>query len=427
MSTIKAVLRMFAIATFCFAVPTLAKPHDVSVGDEIIYTGGLIWKDGSFVPADIATAGGIIVNSESLVAPRRVSLDGQYIVPAYGNAHAHLTSPRKSSSDYFLSNGVFYVLNPNTIIMDAEAKAFFARRDTFDVAVAQGGITSPGGHPEALYVDVLTQFAYPGKTRDYFFGNAFHYGRNPEEIAQSLDTLAAQGADYVKAYLLYSEEFEQRSKDPKYRGYFGLDPKNVKTLVKLASERNLRVGFHVETIADLLAATKAGAHSVMHMPGHSSYAPPLGAGNLRIELTDREAEQVARSGIHLVATYALLGGSKVSEEIRKSVRDTQAANIRKLGKYGAQFLIGTDTRGEIFGEVEWLDALAAMPRTDLLHTLFATGREIFPHRKVGCLDLGCEADFLVLERNPIDQITALREISRRIKAGIEIQIDAESD
>ncbi len=61
--------------------------------------------------------------------------------------------------------------------------------------------------------------------------------------------------------------------------------------------------------------------------------------------------------------------------------------------------------------VDWPDA-------DLLRTwAVETPQAIFPGRKIGRLEPGYEASFLVLDENPIDRLDALRTIRMRVKQG----------
>jgi len=46
-----------------------------------------------------------------------------------------------------------------------------------------------------------------------------------------------------------------------------------------------------------------------------------------------------------------------------------------------------------------------------------TPRVIFPHRKIGALREGYEADFLVLQGNPIKDFTKVLNITMRVKHG----------
>ena len=55
-----------------------------------------------------------------------------------------------------------------------------------------------------------------------------------------------------------------------------------------------------------------------------------------------------------------------------------------------------------------------------LATWIATGRAIFPERKIACFDPGCEASFLIFDHDPRKDITQLLRIRNAVKQGVEI-------
>ena len=46
-----------------------------------------------------------------------------------------------------------------------------------------------------------------------------------------------------------------------------------------------------------------------------------------------------------------------------------------------------------------------------------TPRSIFPHRRIGALEPGFEASFLVLAANPVERFDATKDIRLRVKQG----------
>lgn len=389
----------------------------------VIYENAGVWNGAGFERRELAVRNGRFIGlADAGAEALRIDAGGGFIVPAYGNAHAHLTSPTMQSSWSFIEQGVFYVWNPNTVVMGPEARRFFARPDTFDVRVAQGGITEPGGHPDKLYVDVLARHVYQGRPPEWFLGNAFHYGRTPAEIDAALDRLVQQGADFVKIYLLDSEEYHRRRDDPAYRGLRGLNPANIGHLVAAARGRGLFAAVHVETAADLRTAARNGVAVAAHLPAYWRVATE---GELAARtLSAADAALVARSRMSVVPTYALAlgdgnaGGPGSGRPVsREQVLAVQARNLRLLKQAGVTLLIGTDTRGPIFEEVEHLVNIGALTRLEAVQVALATGRRLFPQRRIGCFEPGCEADFLVIGADPIQDVRALRDIRLRIKAG----------
>jgi imidazolonepropionase-like amidohydrolase len=409
----------------------LAKLRSAGAGEAAtLYDNAMVWTGGGFERRTLAVRGGQFVDPASVSGGERIDLGG-FVVPAYGNAHAHVTNASAQGSWSYLKNGVFYVWNPNTVVMGEKERAFFSRRDTFDVTVAQGGITEPGGHPEKLYVDVLTKFVYPGKTLKDFLGNAFHYGRDEKEIDAALDLLKAQGAEFVKAYLLWSEQYAKRRDDPAFYGHKGLNPINFPYLVAAAHKRGLPVAVHVETAHDLRIAAWSGADIAAHLPGY--WAVTSEDELERRMLSPADAALVAKSGMLLVPTYSVAGDegmgppAKAGADVvsRERIHAMQASNIRLLRQAGARLLIGTDGSGPVFEEAEHLVRIGALTGPEALKIVLETGRHLFPKRRIGCFEPGCEADFLVLSADPSLDISALRSIAKSVKAGTELRAPPE--
>lgn len=399
--------------------------------EDRVYDNGRVWTGSGFETRRLATRDGRFIDPTSVSAAATMTdLNGRFIVPAYGNAHAHVTSPTDQASLAYMRVGVFYVWNPNTVVLGPEARAFFHRPDTYDVAVAQGGITEPGGHPEKLYVEDLARYvpSYRGKTLQDFLGDAFHYGRTPAEIDAALDRLKAQGADMVKSYLLYSEEYDRRRDASEFYGLRGINPANAAYLVAAARERGLPVVFHVETRTDLLTAARAGAHAAVHLP---AYGLTRDADDLKTTvLSAADAVEVARSGMIVVATYGLTPPSYAQRErdgrsdaaLQTMHYAVQAWNLRRLHEAGVPMLTGTDGDGPVFDEIEHLIAIGGLTPAEGLAVVMTTGARLFPQRRIGCFDAGCEADFLALDADPSADIRALRAISLAVKAGRNVPL-----
>lgn len=391
-----------------------------------LYENAQVWTGSGFAPRRLAVRGGRFIDPRRAGRDAaRVDLSGRWVVPGYGNAHAHVTPANAAGSARFLKDGVFYVWNPNTITMSQADKAFLARPENYNVKIAQGGITEPGGHPERLYVDYLAKQVYPGRDRAWFVGNAFHYGSTPAEIDASLDRLREQGAEFVKAYLLHSEEWAKRRGDSKFYGQKGLDPRNMPYLVQAARRRGLWVAAHLETAADLRAAAQAGVKVAAHVPNYHGELK-----NGEAEITEADARLVASRGMLLVPTYSIAALRYVAREgqpapdlaERDRAFERQRVNLERLKRAGATFLVGTDGWGPIFEEPEHWVALGVFTPAEATRAVLETGARLFPERRIGCFRAECEADFLVLGGDPTQDVKALRQIVDRVKAGRTVPV-----
>ena len=52
-----------------------------------------------------------------------------------------------------------------------------------------------------------------------------------------------------------------------------------------------------------------------------------------------------------------------------------------------------------------------------------TPRAVFPQRKIGALEEGYEANFLVLDGNPIEDFSNMRRIRMRVKHSIAVDVN----
>jgi len=113
------------------------------------------------------------------------------------------------------------------------------------------------------------------------------------------------------------------------------------------------------------------------------------------------------------------------EAWKPAMRDNQRANLHTLLDAGVHVALGSDG---LSGERRFVTARSEarfIARHHLLSNLellrawsIDTPRAIFPKRRVGCLDPGCEASFLVLGADPLEDAENLHKISLRVKDGV---------
>ncbi len=391
------------------------------------YIGGRVFDGERFVERALyVSEGSFVAEPPREAVAETIDLAGLYVTPPFSDAHNHVTAPIKMASDYFMKQGVFYVVNPTTIVGPFKGKLdFFDRPETYDVVVSMGGITAPGGHPEKLYVDVLTKFAYPGRTRESFIGDAFHYVTSEAEIAPVLDRLTSQGAEIVKTYLLSSEEFETRNGNPDYYGNTGLDPALYPKIVSAIHDRGLRAFVHVESDYDARVAAEAGVDWLAHLPayGASSDEAELAAASL----SDATVEAIVAADMIVTPTY-LLSATRYARsdaddprlQMRDATEATQRANLKKLKAANVRFAIGTDGAGPPQAEAENLVRLGAFTRAEALRLLTGTAALIYPERDVSCFDPGCEASFLAFDADPLAAPLTAATPVRYLKQGVAL-------
>lgn len=375
------------------------------------------WAGDHFVSGERYLKGGVFVRRTR--ADRTVDLGGAWVTPPFGEAHNHnLDAPAlaRGVSDTYLANGIFYVKNPNSRFANTPAtRALLGKQDTVDAVFAMGGITGTGGHPIRLY-GFLSRWPGPVRDGETFEGDAFHLVNREADIAPVLDTLQAQGADFIKTYLLHSERFDARNGQKAFYGQTGLDPKLYPLVVRAAHARGLRVSVHIESAADFRVAVAAGVDEINHLPGYMWDKEDTPEA---YRLTPADAKAAARAGVVVVSTTVVTDQINVSAERKTAIRALQAANLKTLRAGGVKIALGSDSfMTTARAEARNLIAIGAFDGPTVLKLWIDTApTTIFPDRRIGCLNVGCEADFLVLGADPLADFSATANIHQAWKDG----------
>lgn len=372
------------------------------------------WFDvRGFARASFYAVDGVLVTERPRGPVETVDLMGGYVIPPLADAHNHLPSSRENFSEsnrLLLGSGVYYVLNPNEVAERSNLiRAELGTPYSVDVAFAHAGFTCSGGHPTRLYQQLVDQKIYP-YTRSELEGRAFYSIDSLADIEQKWPQFLATKPDFVKIYLLHSEMY----REPNRRfAQPGMRPEFVAELTRRAHAVGLRVGAHVESAEDFHHAIVGGVDFVMHLPGYWWLPGDTGTEYL---LSEADIGLARLRNVTVVTTIDLADTQRGN---LAQIRGIQAENLRRLKRAGVTIVVGTDTDpGNIASEVEDLQATAVFSNAELLRMLVeTTARSIFPHRKIGRLRAGYEANFLVLRSNPLRSVEALKAVSMRIKHG----------
>jgi imidazolonepropionase-like amidohydrolase len=232
----------------------------------------------------------------------------------------------------------------------------------------------------------------------------------------------------VKIFLLFSEEYGKRLKDPSmYGNHRGIDPKLVPQIVERAHAAHLKVMAHVYTVPDFRVALAAGVDAIQHLPG-IAYDPRLSLDHF--VLTPADAAEAKRRGVTVTPTiYGLAELPQEDPKHAQLIRDRIAIpNLKLLKEAGVPLLLGSDHfRYSPLTELLTMRDLGVFSNRELLDIATrATTVDIFPERRLGRLQDGYEANFLVLEKDPLETLDNLRTISLRVKQGHRLTLPPES-
>lgn len=389
------------------------------------------WFDGrKFVRRKFYTVGGRLTSRRPARVDSVIDLSGKYVVPPFGEAHNHNVeqSPRLDAViRRYLEAGIFYVKNPNSLPGATRALAGKINAPgSLDVAFSGGGLTASGGHPIALAERQISRGNWSKADGE---GGFYFVIDNRADLDRKWQAIINGRPDFIKTYLMYSEEYAKRKGDEAYKDWRGLDPALLPEIVRRAHRAGLRVSAHVETAADFHQALIAGVDEINHLPGfRPEKNEPANYQNLsRYEISEADARLAGRNRVVVVTTISevleLL--ARVDERgpqapTAKAVRGLLSRNLKLLAEHHVPIAIGSDRyRENSLPEAVGLHGLNIFNNLTLLKMWCeVTPRAIFPGRRIGRLSEGYEASFLVLDGDPIQDFTNVQRIGMRIKQGV---------
>lgn len=385
----------------------------------IAFTGGRWFNGREFEPRVVYSANGVLQSQRPATIDSTIDLQGGFVVPPFGEAHNHNiegSSRTDMTLARYIAQGIFYVMNPNSLPRSALAvKDRVNKPNAIDVTFANGGLNVTGGHPADLVQRNIGRGSWQSDDGE---GAFYHTIDDRAALDAKWPRIVAGKPDFIKIYLLFSNEYEKRRQDTTYRDVRGLDPALVPEIVRRAHAAGLRVGAHIENVYDLRAAIGAGVDLIMHMPG---YGWRGGGDSAQYVIATADAAEAARRGTAFITTLAFNQRANAPTRTPLQVRRDalNAANLRTLKDARVTIAIGSDNYGATsLSEALYLSDLGVFTNLELLKLWSETTPTlIFPKRKIGSLRDGYEASFVVLEEDPLQTFAAVQRVKRRVKQG----------
>ena len=433
--------------TACSSPPAETPPADA--GPVALYEGALLIAGDGSAPIDDSA---FLVENDTITrvgrrgevtAPEgaaRVDLSGKTVMPTIINTHGHPGFQRGLSytKDNYTRETIMDDMNRllyfgiaavqshgieiGTIMDEVRADQQAGRLGGAYVRIAGRGIGTPNAGPGgAAYAGI----AYELTTED--------------EGRQAVQELAAKSVDLVKIWV-----DDRNGRAPKL-------PANIyRVIIDEAHGRGMKVSAHVFYHDDAVDLVNAGVDGFAHLVRDR-------------EMDDALIASIVQRNVYVMpniserATYAelppwLMPGDPLNSLIEASVpaavidrirmsyegRDPAAVEARraryailqrstaKLAQANANLILGSDTglQDHLFGVAEQreLDNMVRAGMTPMQVIVAATSRaaEFLQLDRMGTLAPGKEADFLVLDANPLDAITNTQRISSVYMKGAEV-------
>lgn len=414
----------------------LAKNFDTSRKEIVTaFTGASVFNGNMFNERTLCISAAVIVACPS-DPDETVDLAGAYITPPFGDAHTHhFDGPYTIDwhTALGLESGVFYAMN-----MTAPTEQVIKIRDrlsgpgNIDVSSSLGGITGPQSHPIEIYEALALGFrSYEDQlaNQEIIYNsklvadNAYFVVETEDSVREKMALLLSADPDHVKVYLRHSERYEEGW--GKWGPGGGIDPKLLPIVAKLANEAGKRLAVATSTVTDYRESLKANAKNITHIQCYQDTEedPTSPYYDLDTEdeclLSEKDARDAAKIGMS--STFVVTEWAK--DRPAKLV-DWEKQNIAILKAAGAPIVVAVESYGSTITEglIAGVEKEFFSPAELLKIASMDTPAFIFPDRKIGCLDVGCEASFLAFSNNPLYDFNAIRNIAFRMKDGVPVDI-----
>ena len=382
-----AALVAVSIATLAQAPTAVFEGARVIVGDGRVIENATIVVDGGRI-VQVGRAGDVKVPTGAA----RVSLSGKTVMPTIVDTHVHTSQTR------------------DELTRDLQRRAYYG----------VSAVMSLGQDTEEAPFQIKAQ-PIPGAARFFSAGRGITAPEPGRSMAPYWITTAAEGRKAVQEQAARKVDIIKIWVDDRDGKYKKLTPELYGAVIDEAHKNALRVTAHLFTLDDAKGLWKAGidafAHGVRDRDIDEEFlamvktrpafvlVPNLPDRGVRTDLS------WLKESLQPAELQKLEAGNTDRPEVQAQF-GIQARNLAKMSAAGVRIALGSDGNNPWAPHAEMADmAAAGMTPAQVIVAATRNGAEFLRMSDTGTIEAGRSADFIVLDANPIDDITNTRRIS----------------
>lgn len=344
----------------------------------------------------------ILPAAEQMPEGSKFDLGGKWVIPGLINLHEHQTYKRLVGP-LFGPKGSFFQITDAALTQRAIRSAMYSLRMGITTILEAG---APGNIPYTMR-QATAEGSVPGP-RMLITGQAFSITGGhgcelcievdtPDEMRKGVRSSFKKGVDAIK--LLSSEEPVAVSEGEPVIAE--ISEEMIRAAVEEAHNVHSLVSIHAMGTEQLGRSIRAGVDIINH-----------GAF-----LNDALAEAMAGKGITLIPTlssyrltaHTAFGRGEAWSAKHKTLWPAFDEAVAAARRAGVRIAIGTDSVGDFFHEMEMLHR-RGMSTAECLQAATLNGAQALKQEKnLGSIVPGKYADFVVLDANPLQDLSVLRK------------------
>lgn len=352
---------------------------------EAIENGAFVVADGRFVA--IGAAGQV----SAPAGAKRVDLAGATVIPALVDAHTHLSTTW------------------DALVGDLQQRAYYGigaalslGSDDASVPLEIGNEVLPGA---ARYRSAGLGITAPEPGR-----REVHWVTTEAAAREAVRTEAARKVEIVKIWV--------DDRDGKFKK---LSPELYRAVIDEAHQHQLKVAAHIFALDDAKELLRAGidifAHGVRDRDIDDEFVALIKERPNVVVIPNLPNRGVTADLSWLAASLPAEELAKIQANFKDDPKaqasfGIQARNLARLAKEGVTIAFGTDGNSAWAPHVELEDMVASgLTPGQALVAATRNSAAVVGLNDIGTIEAGKSADFVVLEANPLENITNTRRIA----------------